>query len=278
MKITVLIENTGPNDLLIEHGLSLLIENNHSSYLLDAGSTSAFMSNAKALNVSINNVKCCILSHGHCDYSGGYDAYLSQNQNVTVYAMKNVFEQYYSASGGVLHNIAVPVSIQQNYIHRFTLIDRITQIDENVYLIPHHSKHLQFISKRSQLYIKKNHQFISDNFSHELSLVFETSKGLIIFNSCFHAGLQNIIEEVKQSLPNQKIYAFIGGLHLKEKKNGKEICAFSKKEIKIMCEYLIKENIQLYTGHCTGLIGFKMLKKIMEKKVHPLITGSIIEI
>jgi len=37
MRITVLIENTGPNDLLIELGLSLLIENNHSSYLLYAG-------------------------------------------------------------------------------------------------------------------------------------------------------------------------------------------------------------------------------------------------
>ena len=145
MKITVLIENTGLDDLLIEHGLSLLIENNHSSYLLDAGSTSAFISNAKTLDVSINNVKCCILSHRHYDHSGGYDAYLSQNQNVIVYAMKNVFEQYYSASGGVLHSIAVPMSVQQNYMHRFTFIDRMTQIDKDVYLIPHNIKYLKSI-------------------------------------------------------------------------------------------------------------------------------------
>ncbi len=278
MKITVLIENTGPDDLLIEHGLSLLIENNHSSYLLDAGSTSAFISNAKTLDIPINNVKCCILSHGHYDHSGGYDAYLSQNQNVNVYAMKNVFEQYYSSSGGVLHSIAVSMSVQQNHLHRFTLIDRIIQIDKDVYLIPHNTELFRSINKRSQLYVKKNQQFIDDNFSHELSLVFKTSKGLIIFNSCSHAGIQNIIEEVKQSLPNQNIYAFIGGLHLKGKKDGKEICTFSKEEIKTMCECLIKENIQLYTGHCTGLIGYKMIKDIMGKKVHSLTTGSIIEI
>ncbi len=191
--------------------------------------------------------------------------------------MKNVFEQYYSASGGVLHNIAVPMSIQQNHLHRFTLIDQMTQIDRDVYLIPHNIKHLKSINKKSQLYVKKNKQFISDNFSHELSLVFNTSKGLIIFNSCSHAGIQNIIEEVKQSLPNQKIYAFIGGLHLKGKKDQKELCTFSKEEIKIICEYLIKENIQLYTGHCTGFIGFKMIKDIMDKKAHSLTTRSIIE-
>ncbi len=82
---------------------------------------------------------------------------------------------------------------------------------------------------------------------------------------------------MKQSLPNQKIYAFIGGLHLKGKKDRKELCTFSKEEIKIICEYLIKENIQLYTGHCTGFIGFKMIKDIMDKKAHSLTTRSIIE-
>jgi len=202
--------------------------------LLDAGSTSAFISNAKT--------------------SGVYDAYLSQNQNVNVYAMKN--EQYYSASGGVLHNIAVPMSVQQNHMHCFILINKMTQIDKDVYLISHNTELFRSINKRSQLYVKKNQQFIDDNFSHELSLVFKTSKGLI----------QNIIEEVKQSLPNQNTYTFIGGLHLKGKKNGKEICTFSKEEIKTMCECLIKENIQLYTGHCTGLIGYKMIKDIMGKK------------
>lgn len=279
MKITVLIENTGPNDLLVEHGLSLLIEYHHLSYLLDAGSSSAFMSNAKTLNVPIDNVKYCILSHGHYDHAGGFDAYLSQNKKKTVYAMKSIFEQYYSGSGGVLHSIGVPVSIQQNHSHQFRLIDTMTQIDKNVYLIPHSTKHLELVGMRNLMFIKKNHQFINDDFFHELSLVFETSKGLVIFNSCSHAGLQNIIEEVKLSLPNKNIYAFIGGLHLKGKKDGKEICTFSHDEIKKMSDYLIKENVQiLYTGHCTGHIGFQMLKTFMGERIQPLTTGSIIEI
>lgn len=279
MKITVLIENTGPKNLLVEHGLSLLIEYAHSVYLLDTGSSSAFMSNAETFNAPIDQVKCCILSHGHYDHSGGFDAYLSLHQKVKVYAMKSVFDQYYSGSGGVLHNIAVPGSVKLNHSHQFILIDKMTEIDDNVYLIPHNTKHLEKIGKRGQMYVKKNHQFINDNFSHELSLVFETRKGLVIFNSCSHAGLQNIIEEVKLSLPNKRIYAFIGGLHLKGKKDGKEICTFSYDEIKEMSDYFIKENIQvLYTGHCTGFIGFEMLKEFMHERIQPLTTGSIIEI
>ncbi len=69
--------------------------------------------------------------------------------------MKNVFEQYYSASGGVLHNIAVPMSIQQNHLHRFTLIDQMTQIDRDVYLIPHNIKHLKSINKKVNYMLRR---------------------------------------------------------------------------------------------------------------------------
>lgn len=35
MRITVLVENTGPSEFKIEHGLSLYIEFNDKKYLLD---------------------------------------------------------------------------------------------------------------------------------------------------------------------------------------------------------------------------------------------------
>ena len=36
-----------------------------------------------------------------------------------------------------------------------------------------------------------------DNFCHEQSLVLDTDSGLVIFNSCSHGGVVNIINEVK---------------------------------------------------------------------------------
>ena len=50
MKITVLVENTGPAKFKIEHGLSLYIEFNDKKYLLDAGPSDSFFKNAHALS------------------------------------------------------------------------------------------------------------------------------------------------------------------------------------------------------------------------------------
>ena len=46
MRVTVLMENTAPEGLLCEHGLSLVIEHEGHSILLDAGSSAALLDNA----------------------------------------------------------------------------------------------------------------------------------------------------------------------------------------------------------------------------------------
>ena len=38
--------------------------------------------------------------------------------------------------------------------------------------------------------------------------------GLIIFNSCCHGGVGNIINEVAMTFPTEKVYGIIGGFHL----------------------------------------------------------------
>ncbi len=60
-----------------------------------------------------------------------------------------------------------------------------------------------------------------DNFCHEQSLVLDTDSGLVIFNSCSHGGVVNIINEVKAAFPEQKITALIGGFsHLQASGSG----------------------------------------------------------
>ena len=45
---------------------------------------------------------------------------------------------------------------------------------------------------------------------------------------------------------------------MKGKRDGQEICAFSEEEVKETAEYLKKEELSwLYTGHCTGKIGYE---------------------
>ena len=55
MKITVLIENTAPEYLKCEHGLSIYIAYNEKCYLLDTGSSDIFMDNAEVLKTKLEN-------------------------------------------------------------------------------------------------------------------------------------------------------------------------------------------------------------------------------
>ena len=276
MKITVLVENTGKEPLKCEHGLSLLIEFQNERYLLDAGTTDIFMDNARMLDLNIMDIKTCVLSHGHYDHSGGLGTYLKENKEAIVYAMDSADREYYSGSGE-WHEIGIPKMVLEEHKKRFYYVDKVTEIAKNVYLVPHCTKGLAQIGERAKLYVKQGDTCLPDDFSHELSLVFETTKGLVIFNSCSHGGVQNIVAEVQDALPKKKIYAYIGGLHMKGKQGGKEISTFSQKEIESLIDYLKRCGIDyLYTGHCTGKPAFDLLQTYGGKMIQELTTGRII--
>ena len=75
MKIVTLIENTAPENLIAEWGLSLLIEYRGKRYLLDAGGSKRCAENADRLGVPLSEVDAAILSHAHFDHSGGLEAF-----------------------------------------------------------------------------------------------------------------------------------------------------------------------------------------------------------
>lgn len=278
MKITVLVENSACVPFQGEHGLSIVIEYKGTPYLLDAGTTDLFLENARLLNAPIWDVKTCFLSHGHYDHSGGFGTYLSKNKETVLYMMKSAVGEFYSGSGEV-HPIGIPIEVLQKHKDRFQFVDDVLKVEEGIYLIPHHTEGLAQIGERAKLYRKVGNGWMPDDFSHEMSLVFDTEKGLVIFNSCSHGGAKNIIREVLEALPNKNVYAFVGGLHMKDKKDGQEICLFSEKEIEELSEELKQSGLEyLYTGHCTGKPAIELLKKYMGGQVKELYIGLCIEL
>lgn len=275
MKIHTLIEDIPVEGYKTEHGLSILIETSKGNYLLDAGTTDAFLDNVRKMGLDVGNVKCSVLSHGHYDHSGGYATYLEQNPSINVYAAKGADEVYYSGTGGRIHEVGIPGNVLPAYGKHFIYVDKATEIAENVWVIPHTTKGLEKFAERATLYKKSGDGYVPDDFLHEQSLVFDTTEGLVIFNSCSHGGVRVIIEEAKAMLPGKKIHAFVGGLHMKGKADGKEICIFTEEEVKEMAEYLMAEGVEkLYTGHCTGMVAFEMLQKYLGEKIVKLTTGK----
>lgn len=276
MRITVLVENTGPGEFKIEHGLSLYIEFNDKKYLLDAGPSDSFFKNAHALSIDLGRVDKAVLSHGHYDHGDGFMVFLNQYKDKVVYGAKNIFDDYYSGSGGSVHYIGLSSKLKQMK-NRFNTISKDTKIDEKIYLILDDVSNTKEIGVQKKLYKKVDDVLQPDNFDHELSLVFDTPKGLVICNSCSHAGLESIVDNIKKRL-NKPVYAYVGGLHMKSTKNHIETSSFTEEQIQNLCIF-IEKNIQyVLTGHCTGNVSYDLLKKYLKDRIDFLTTGKIIEI
>ena len=257
MKITVLIENTTHNELVCEHGLSFYIEHEGKKYLLDSGSSDAFMANAEKLGIDLGDIDRAFLSHGHYDHSGGFKAFHDAYPDVRIMASEHIFRKHCSAKGG-MHDIGV----DENDKEVFSLISGQYDMGK-VHFIPH-EKPLTHQAEMQGMY----QDGVYDDLMHEYSLVFETDKGLVLFNSCSHGGVKQIVMEAEEAL-HQKVYAYLGGLHLK----GREL---SESEISELVEQLRKIP-HVYTGHCTGEEAMCLLQGKTDN-IHELYSGQVIEL
>ena len=268
MEITVLIENTGSPKFYAEHGLSLLIEQEGRRYLLDGGQSGDFLKNAQSLQEDLGRIDHTVLSHGHYDHGNGFLAYLKRYPDRKIWASHTIFEDYYSGSKGKIHYIGLSPKLKAHR-DRFQLIDHDIRLDEQAALILDEIDEDPQSSLKKKMYRKNQDQFEPDLFSHELSLVFDTPQGLILFNSCSHAGLRKIVEPIRHKW-KRPIYAYVGGLHMKDEQDS----GFVQEQARY-----IEEHIQfVYTGHCTGEISYQLLKEILKEQIQPLTTGQRIKL
>ena len=73
MKLTVLEDNNTYIDMyyLGEPAVSYLVEDNDVRILFDTAYSDAYIQNAKAMNIDLNDIDKIVLSHGHNDHTGG---------------------------------------------------------------------------------------------------------------------------------------------------------------------------------------------------------------
>lgn len=270
MKATILIDNITKNDLKSEWGLAVYIEYNDKKILLDTGTTGAFIDNANALNININDVDFGVLSHAHYDHSDGLDRFFENNDHASFYIRKGTSENCYSQKKYHKKYIGIKKGTLEKYKERIVYADGDYKVAEGVYLIPHKKNGLENIAKAAGLYIRKGFRMVLDDFSHEQSLVLRTEDGLVIFNSCSHGGVDNIIDEISKTFPGEKICCLIGGLHLYK---------MTDEEVKVVACKIKNLGIKnVITGHCTGDRGYQVLKDILGDKVEQMYTGMEINI
>lgn len=271
LKIYVLVDNADGPGLKGEWGLSFYIEYKEKTVLLDAGLSSLFSVNAEKLGLDLNNVDFAVLSHAHDDHANGLERFFELNDHAMLYVAEGCEENCYDRHGLRFKYAGVPRGIMKRHADRIIRADADMIISEGIRLLGHTTPDLEKLGRMEKMYLRQGFmRYIPDDFRHEHSLVFETDEGIVIFNSCSHAGADNIVNEVAQVYPDRRILAMIGGFHLFNK---------SDDYVKAFAQRLEDAGaLHIYTGHCTGQKAFNILKNELGDKVHAFSTGLVFEL
>lgn len=267
MKLTVLIENTAPPHLIAEWGLSLHIEFRGRNYLLDSGASGNFAENAQRLGIDLAKVDAAVLSHAHNDHSDGMDVFCEINRDAPVYIREGVSENCYGLQDREWVYEGIRKGLLDSLQQRIRTVRGREKLAQGVYLIPHSMPGLASAGLKAHMFVEAGGIMRPDDLSHEQSLVFDTSDGLVIFNSCSHAGADGIVREATAAFPGRPMLAMIGGFHLFDSPAA---------EVRALAERLKDTGVRrVITGHCTGEEAFKILKEVMGEAVEAMETGAV---
>lgn len=271
MRAVILIDNiSNTPDLTPEWGLSIYIEYEGRKYLLDTGASELFAKNAEVLDIDLSQVDFGVLSHAHYDHSDGMDTFFEQNPSAPFWLREGSKEFCYGNEDDVPKYIGIKQGILETYKDRIQYAGgkKPLEVSPGVFLLGHRDADMYF-GQLYQMYLKIGDQYQFDDFRHEQSLIFETDKGLVVFNSCCHCGADNIVLDVAEAFPGKKIHAIIGGFHLFQAPS------MSVKEFGRRLDATGVERI--VTGHCTGPDAFVILKDMLGDKVVQMECGLVLE-
>lgn len=243
MRLVVLNDEL-PGKCPSQHGLSFLI-NDTTKILFDVGPSDIFVKNAKKLNINLDEVDTIVLSHGHWDHGNG----LKFIRNKTLICHPGCFIKRFRKKDDSY--IGLPLNLeeaQKNF--KLILTKKPYKLTEDIIFLGEIPRLNNFEAKTTKFYKEtKEDDFVFD----DSALAIKSKKGLIILAGCSHAGICNIVEYAKKVTISNKVYAVIGGFHLKE---------LDEVTLKTI-EYFKKEKIKkIYPSHC---VAEPVLKKFSEE-------------
>jgi 7,8-dihydropterin-6-yl-methyl-4-(beta-D-ribofuranosyl)aminobenzene 5'-phosphate synthase len=282
MKIISLVDNkrlSQRKDLHTEPGLSLCIFTDGQQILFDTGVSGIFRSNAQRLNVDVTRVSLAVLSHHHFDHGGGLATFLEANAQAKIYLRSSSTEHFYLHLFGFFRRrVGLDESLFRQYPQRFIFTNEFSEIASDVFILTKINKRHPAPKGNRHLFTHTGRSSKLDDFEHELILVVRENGALAVFTGCSHHGILNMLDAVLEHFPGQTIKAVIGGFHLIDLPLINSM-AGSKEEVEELGRAILKYPIEkIYTGHCTGIKAYRVLRNVIGAKLEYLATGRQVEV
>ncbi|KAF8314930.1 Metallo-hydrolase/oxidoreductase [Clavulina sp. PMI_390] len=274
------------------HGLSFLVTTTlageEHTIMFDAGPESKSIArNLKALKIDTSKIERIALSHWHADHSGGI-----------LTALKMICADHPTKAGSVavdLHpkrpiarGVAIPPSNKPTF--RLPADPTFEELKEAGGVPDLHAE--GHAVSNGQAWVSGeiprtaewenglfgSIQFIDGKWEEDLLIIDErclvvdvATKGLIIFSSCSHAGIVNVVRHVKEVFPSRPIHMILGGLHLA----GPELAYRVEPTVQALKAF---EPDYVVPLHCTGFNAKVLLREALGAKVVPAGAGAVVRV
>ena len=267
MEIRILAENTTKyENLIAEHGLSVYGKSGEISFLADFGQSESTWKNAELLGIDLAEIQLAFLSHAHYDHSGGLFSFAQINKTAPIYMSRYATAPCYNIRDDRY------IGVDRNIFHlpQIKYVEE-CRIDKQFSVFAVHSKNKYIPRGNRILGIQTDNGIIADDFRHELNLVFEENNKYFLYSGCAHNGILNILDSFESIYHCQPDYVF-GGFHLMKKT---EYDKSEIEEIQDLARELKHTKTKFYTGHCTGLPAYDILKNILGEQLCCISCGDI---
>lgn len=264
IKITILNDNHCGRLCGSEHGLSYLLDIDGKKILFDLGPSDIFMRNAEKLNINLNHVDAIVLSHGHWDHGNG----LSATRSGFSLAHKKLITHPDSFTVRYRKSDRKPIGLPLSYEeakrrYNITLSKEPFWVSENLLFLGEIPRENDFEGKSTTFF---NEERIEDFVADDSAVVARTPHGLVVVCGCSHAGVCNTIEYARKVTGVEKVYAVLGGFHLK----------YVDDQLANTIDYFKTLHVEhLYPSHCTSFDVQYVFKQNFNSG--QILTGEILE-
>jgi 7,8-dihydropterin-6-yl-methyl-4-(beta-D-ribofuranosyl)aminobenzene 5'-phosphate synthase len=264
------------------HGLSVLVTahvgDERRTLLLDAGpEADTFLHNAAILGVDPSTIDAVVLSHGHWDHGGGLlaavetianrrpgvDCYLhpgmfaqraTRRQDGTMFINERLPDPERLAKAGA--NAVVTREAQSVAGGVFWVSGEIPRLSPYEVGVPGHLRRSADGQGWDDDPLIMDERFVAVNVK---------DKGVVVFSSCSHAGIVNVLTHARDASP-APLYGAMGGLHLS---------GVTEKIIPDTVRDLKRFGLKLFApGHCTGWRAMAAMAREFGDELVPSAVGK----
>lgn len=270
IRISCLVEDTALTPAFrAEHGLSFFIETPNGCVLFDTGeSGDVLLHNASELGIDLREIDALAISHAHQDHTGGLPRLVALTRpGLPFYASPDLFRERFVRDSRVSYGMPLTREALSEHVDlRLSAVP--AEMVPGVWTTGEILERDEFEGRGKTHVIWEGGEWKPDPYQDDFSLVVETPAGLIVILGCAHAGVLNILKQVRSTFP-QDIVGIIGGTHLLD----------ATENMLKQTEQVLRDTFGsplLYPNHCTGQATYDWLHDVFGDRVRPCHAGSVI--